>query len=133
MRYSQGGGLTDVARDARERVRRHAVTCFKAGGKNREIAAMLRVSERSVERWRRQWREGGHAGVASTGCPGRPRLGGFVWVKVGVSTVRTHCRCWTSAERRAWSPATRQASRIAHKHGRTPPRRPHVSQALRSV
>ncbi|NED81229.1 transposase [Streptomyces sp. SID11233] len=77
MRYPQGGGLTDVERDARERVRRQAVTCFEAGGKNREIAAMLRVSERSVERWRRQWREGregGHAGVASRGSPGRPRL-----------------------------------------------------------
>ncbi|MFD8732565.1 helix-turn-helix domain-containing protein [Streptomyces sp. NPDC059611] len=46
---------------------------FEAGGENREIAAMLRVSERSVERWRRQWREGGHAGVASMGSPGRPR------------------------------------------------------------
>lgn len=74
MRYAQGGGLTDVERAARERVRRQAVTRFEAGGKNREIAAILRVSERSVERWRRQWREGGHAGVASKGSPGRPRL-----------------------------------------------------------
>ncbi|MFG2595702.1 helix-turn-helix domain-containing protein [Streptomyces sp. NPDC048462] len=72
MRYAQGGGLTDVERAARERVRRQAVTHFEAGGKNREIAATLRVSERSVERWRRQWREGGHAGVASKGSPGRP-------------------------------------------------------------
>ncbi|MFF1263982.1 helix-turn-helix domain-containing protein [Streptomyces sp. NPDC058321] len=29
-----------------------------ATGRNREIAAALGVSERSVERWRRQWREG---------------------------------------------------------------------------
>nr|WP_326736720.1 helix-turn-helix domain-containing protein [Streptomyces sp. NBC_01022] len=71
MRYPQGGGLTDVERDARERVRRQAVTCFETGGKNREIAAMLRVSERSVGRWRRQWREGGYVGVASKGSPGR--------------------------------------------------------------
>jgi transposase len=26
-----------------------------------------------VERWRRQWREEGLAGVASKGLPGRPR------------------------------------------------------------
>ncbi|MFI6287351.1 hypothetical protein ACIBCM_21815 [Streptomyces sp. NPDC051018] len=33
---------------------------FEGGQKNRAIAAMLRVSERSVERWRRrQWRERG--------------------------------------------------------------------------
>ncbi|MER5201105.1 winged helix-turn-helix domain-containing protein [Streptomyces sp. NPDC002884] len=39
-----------------------------------KIAAALRVSERSVERWRRQWRERGKAGVLSKGSPGRPRL-----------------------------------------------------------
>ncbi|WP_326614825.1 winged helix-turn-helix domain-containing protein [Streptomyces scopuliridis] len=41
------------------------------------MAAALRVSERSVERWRRQWREEGLAGVASKGSPGRPRLSGM--------------------------------------------------------
>ncbi|WUB77403.1 helix-turn-helix domain-containing protein [Streptomyces sp. NBC_00576] len=38
---------------------------FEGGDKNREIAAALRVSERSVERWRRQWCERGEAGVLS--------------------------------------------------------------------
>ncbi|WSS82426.1 helix-turn-helix domain-containing protein [Streptomyces sp. NBC_01176] len=47
---------------------------FDGWQKNREIAAALRVSERSVERWRRQWRERGEAGVLSKGSPGRPRL-----------------------------------------------------------
>ncbi|WP_443064970.1 IS630 family transposase [Streptomyces sp. NBC_00576] len=74
MRYPQGGGLTDAERAARERVRVQAVACFEGREKNREIAAALRVSERSVERWRRQWREEGLAGVASKGSPGRPRL-----------------------------------------------------------
>ncbi|WP_284581892.1 helix-turn-helix domain-containing protein [Streptomyces sp. 2P-4] len=41
---------------------------------NREIATVLRVSERSVERWRRQWRGRGEAGVLSKGSRGRPRL-----------------------------------------------------------
>ncbi|MFE2036089.1 helix-turn-helix domain-containing protein [Streptomyces scopuliridis] len=76
MRYSQGGGQTDARRAARERVRREAVARFEGGEKNREIAAAPRVSERSVERWRRQWRENGRAGVASKGSPGRPRLPG---------------------------------------------------------
>ncbi|WP_455431833.1 IS630 family transposase [Streptomyces fagopyri] len=74
MRYAQGGGLTDAGRAARERVRLQAVERFEGGQRNREIAAGLRVSERSVERWRRQWRERGEAGVLSKGSPGRPRL-----------------------------------------------------------
>ncbi|WP_444546036.1 IS630 family transposase [Streptomyces mirabilis] len=74
MRYAQGGGLTDAERDARERVRQDVVTRFQAGATNKAVAVALRVSQRSVERWRRQWREGGAAGVASKGSPGRPRL-----------------------------------------------------------
>ena len=67
--------MTDAGRAVRERVRLRAVERFEGGQKNREIAAVLRVSERSVERWRRQWRECGEAGVLSKGSPGRPRLG----------------------------------------------------------
>ena len=72
VRYAQGGGLTDAERVARERIRLEAVVRFEGGKKNGEIAAALRVSERSVERWRRQWRERGAGGVKSKGSPGRP-------------------------------------------------------------
>ncbi len=51
-----------------------AVERFEDGQKNGEIAAALRVSERSVERWRRTWREQGDDGLLSKGSPGRPRL-----------------------------------------------------------
>ncbi|MDT0347744.1 winged helix-turn-helix domain-containing protein [Streptomyces sp. DSM 44938] len=74
MRYAQGGGLTDTGRAVRERVRLEAVARFEAGETTSTIAATLRVSERSVERWRRAWREHGTAGVLSKGSPGRPRL-----------------------------------------------------------
>jgi transposase len=67
--------LTDVGRAVRERIRLEAVGRFEGGEKSGEIAAALRVSERSVERWRRQWRERGPDGVRSQGSPGRPRLG----------------------------------------------------------
>nr|WP_329959746.1 helix-turn-helix domain-containing protein [Streptomyces sp. OUCMDZ-3434] len=70
MRYAQGGGLTDAGRAARERVRLQAVERFEGGLKNSEIAAALRVSERSLERWRHQWRERGEAVVLSKGSPG---------------------------------------------------------------
>ncbi|MFH8628224.1 helix-turn-helix domain-containing protein, partial [Streptomyces vietnamensis] len=39
----------------RERIRLQTVERFECAEKNREIAAALRVSERSVERWRRAW------------------------------------------------------------------------------
>jgi transposase len=74
VRYAQGGGLTDTERAARERIRLQAVVRFESGEKNREVAAALRVSERSVERWRRAWRERGQVGVLSQGSPGRARL-----------------------------------------------------------
>nr|WP_203725049.1 winged helix-turn-helix domain-containing protein [Streptomyces sp. SID13588] len=67
--------MTAAERAVRERIRLEAVGRFECGEKNREIAAALRVSERSVERWRRQWREHGQGGVRSKGSPGRPRLG----------------------------------------------------------
>lgn len=73
---AQGGGLTDAERAVRERVRLDAAVRFESGDKNTVVAATLRVSERSVERWRREWREGGADGVASKGAPGRPRLSG---------------------------------------------------------
>ncbi|MFC9399183.1 winged helix-turn-helix domain-containing protein [Streptomyces sp. NPDC057027] len=74
MRYAQGGGLTDAERAAREQIRLQAVVRFEAGKTNREVAAALRGSERSVERWRRAWREYGQGGILSQGPPGRPRL-----------------------------------------------------------
>ncbi|MET8643005.1 helix-turn-helix domain-containing protein [Streptomyces sp. NPDC004074] len=74
MRFAQGGGLTDAERTKRERLRLEAVERFEAVQKNGEIAAALRISVRSVERWRRAWRESGEAGVLSKGSPGRSRL-----------------------------------------------------------
>lgn len=67
--------MTDTGRAARERIRLQAVEAFKYGERNKDVAAALRVSERSVERWRRQWRDRGESGVLSKGSPGRPRLG----------------------------------------------------------
>ncbi|MEU3749068.1 winged helix-turn-helix domain-containing protein [Streptomyces narbonensis] len=66
--------MTDAERTTRERLRLQAVERFEGGQKNAEIAVALRISVRSVERWRRAWREGGETGVLSKGSPGRPRL-----------------------------------------------------------
>ncbi|MFE2582917.1 helix-turn-helix domain-containing protein [Streptomyces sp. NPDC059378] len=49
----QGGGLTDAERAKRERLRLQAVERFECGQENAAIAAALRISVRSLERWRR--------------------------------------------------------------------------------
>ncbi|MFE9644918.1 helix-turn-helix domain-containing protein [Streptomyces sp. NPDC006365] len=55
MRYADGGGLTAERRAAREVIRLEAGRRFARGDGNSVIAKDLRVSERSVEQWRRNW------------------------------------------------------------------------------
>jgi transposase-like protein len=74
MRYAQGGGLTAEGRRRRELVRLEAVKRFEQRAPVAVIAAELRVSERSVRRWRRAWQEGGPAGLSSRGQAARCRL-----------------------------------------------------------
>jgi hypothetical protein len=76
MRYAQGGGLTAEGRRRRELVRLAAVEKFEQRIAVADIAAELRVSERSVQRWRRAWEAGGAPGLASRGQAARCRLGG---------------------------------------------------------
>ncbi|MFF9010531.1 helix-turn-helix domain-containing protein [Streptomyces goshikiensis] len=52
MRYPEGGGLTAEPRAFREGIRLQAGKRFAAGEKTAVIAKDLRVSVRSVERWR---------------------------------------------------------------------------------
>ncbi|MEU9256689.1 winged helix-turn-helix domain-containing protein [Streptomyces sp. NPDC048270] len=47
---------------------------FAAGEKTAVIAKELRVSVRSVERWRRAWREGGMEGLRSAGPANSPAV-----------------------------------------------------------
>ncbi|MCX5529693.1 helix-turn-helix domain-containing protein [Streptomyces sp. NBC_00006] len=74
MRYAQGGGLTAERQQARERIRFEAGERFVQGEKYVVIAKDLRVSGRSVERWRRVWRVGGMEALASSGSVKVPKL-----------------------------------------------------------
>lgn len=74
MRYAQGGGLTAEGRRRREQVRLEAVKRFEQRAPAAVIAAELRVSKRSVRRWRQAWQVGGPVGVASRGQAARCRL-----------------------------------------------------------
>jgi transposase len=74
MRYAQGGGLTAEGRRRREQVRLEAARRFEQRVPSAGIAAELRVSERSVRRWRQAWQVGGPAGLASRGQAAQCRL-----------------------------------------------------------
>lgn len=74
MRYAQGGGLTDERRVFREKLRVEAAERFAQGEENTVIAHDLRVSVRSVQRWRKAWSEGGTRALASKGPASLPLL-----------------------------------------------------------
>ncbi|MGW5259318.1 IS630 family transposase, partial [Streptomyces sp. NPDC004012] len=74
MRYPQGGGLTPERQAFRERIRLEAAERFAAGASNVVVAKDLRVSVRSVQRWRRAWQDAGTQGLRSAGPVARPKL-----------------------------------------------------------
>ncbi|MBK3559107.1 winged helix-turn-helix domain-containing protein [Streptomyces sp. MBT56] len=74
MRYPQGGGLTAERQAFRERIRMEAALMFAAGRGSTDIAKELRVSLRSVQRWRQAWKVAGPGGVRSRGPASRPKL-----------------------------------------------------------
>ncbi|RDI58967.1 IS630 family transposase [Nocardia pseudobrasiliensis] len=74
MRYSQGGGLTAERRELRELVRLQVAAGFARGENNAVIARGLRVSVRSVQRWRRAWSAEGRDGLRSQGPASLPLL-----------------------------------------------------------
>jgi transposase len=74
MRYAQGGGLTAERQVFREKLRMEAAERFAQGVENRVIAHDLRVSVRSVQRWRRAWSQGGPGALASKGPASLPLL-----------------------------------------------------------
>jgi hypothetical protein len=74
MRYSQGGGLTARQREFREQVRLSAIDFFEAGDDNKIVAKAVRVSVRSVERWRAAWKVDGERGLYSKGPASLPKL-----------------------------------------------------------
>jgi len=62
--------MNAAARVRREKVRIQAATMFEESKPTVQIASELRVSEKSVRQWRRQWGAGGIAALASAGPGG---------------------------------------------------------------
>ncbi|MFF6804597.1 helix-turn-helix domain-containing protein [Streptomyces sp. NPDC012616] len=74
MRYPQGGGLTAERQQFREELRIEAADRFARGEASSVIAKDLRVSVRSVQRWRQMWDKGGLRALRSQGPASLPRL-----------------------------------------------------------
>ena len=70
MRYADGGGLTAQGRPRREDVRLQAARLFEQDVDADQIAKTLRVSTKPVYQWRRAWRSGADAALASKGPAG---------------------------------------------------------------
>ena len=70
MRYPDGGGLSAKGRARREKVRLRAAQMFNQGIKLAQVARLLRVSTTPAYQWRRRWRSGGEAALASKGAGG---------------------------------------------------------------
>ena len=79
MRYAQRGGYTPAEQQRRERLRLEAAELFARGDGINEIARELRVTEGSVRRWRRAWRDGGTAALRSRGPVSREKLSPQQW------------------------------------------------------
>ena len=74
MRYAQRGGYTPAEQQRRERLRLEAAGRFARGDTINEIARDLRVSEGSVRRWHKAWRDGGAEALRSRGPVSREKL-----------------------------------------------------------
>jgi putative transposase len=88
MRYAQRGGYTPAEQERRERLRLEAAGRFARGDSVREVARDLRVTEGSVRRWRRAWRDGGAEALRSRGPVSRERLSPQQWARLEAGLKR---------------------------------------------
>jgi transposase len=82
MRYAQRGGYTPAGQQRRERLRLQAADQFARGDTITEIAHDLRVTEGSVRRWRKAWRDGGTEALRSKGPVSREKLSPQQWARL---------------------------------------------------
>src|SRR5689334_195664 len=113
MRYPDGGGLTAAGRARRERVRLQAAQMYEQDVSPVQVAHRLRVSTKSAYQWRRRWRAGAGAALASKGAGGavcRLTTGQLARLRAALdggpaAWGRDQDQRWTLASHRAGRPA----------------------------
>ncbi|MEU0236497.1 winged helix-turn-helix domain-containing protein [Nocardiopsis sp. NPDC006198] len=103
MRYAQGGGLTPQEQERRERLRMDAAEHFARGEKTEAIARRLRVTERSVRRWRHAWEQGGAHALRSAGPVSTERLSPGQWERLERELERGPLAHGWSDESQGWT------------------------------
>ena len=88
MRYGQRGGYTPAEQERRERLRVGTGERFENGDPTRDIARELRVSERSVGRWRAAWLQGRIGALRSKGPVSPEKLTGAQWARLEAELQR---------------------------------------------
>ncbi|MEV1240759.1 helix-turn-helix domain-containing protein [Nonomuraea sp. NPDC050022] len=82
MRYGQRGGYTPAEQERRGRLRLEAAGWLETGQSAKDIARDLRVHERTVDRWRKAWRDGGIEALRSKGPVSREKLASAQWARL---------------------------------------------------
>ncbi|MGW2184431.1 winged helix-turn-helix domain-containing protein [Streptomyces sp. NPDC001719] len=82
MRYAAAGGYTPAEQERRERLRLEAAEWFAQGASNAQVAREFLVTVRSVQSWRRAWRQGGAKALFSAGPVAREKPTARQWEKV---------------------------------------------------
>jgi putative transposase len=82
MRYGQRGGYTPAEQERREQLRLKTAERFARGDSTAAIAADLRVTARTVRRWRQACRRGGAVALRSRGPVSRERLSPQQWARL---------------------------------------------------
>lgn len=103
MRYAQGGGLTPAEQQDRERLRLATAERFAGGDTTEQIAQDLRVTQRSVRRWRRVWQDGGTAALRSRGPMALERLGARQWARLEAQLRRGPAAHGWDEEGQGWT------------------------------
>jgi transposase len=103
MRYAQGGGLTPAEQEKREQLRLEAAPRFECGEATGDIAKDLRVTERSVRRWRRAWEEGGTRALGSAGPVSAERLAPRQRQRLETALRRGPPACGWDDESQGWT------------------------------
>ena len=95
--------MTPTEQEKREQLRLEAAQRFECGEATADIAKDLRVTGRSVRRWRCAWEEGGTRALGSAGPVSAERLAPQQWQRLETELRRGPLACGWDDESQGWT------------------------------